>query len=180
MPNALFLPLPAPRPAELDVHGEVRVPLLVAQQARRAAGVDRGDVLVAVVVDVGDDERSGASRAEVRRENRRAVEEPASAVVAQEHEAVRARARADDEIEPAVVVVSTNAADAIGAPRSAPSAAAERVSRVKVPLPRLRQSAASPPPATTRVDRAVVVVVGRGDAPSRSSRSRPLARRRVG
>ena len=93
---------------ELDVQGEVAVPELVAQQTRRAGGIDEREILVAVVVDVGDRDRGGARGAQRRGENARSVEEFAGAVVAEEEErrlAAAARLRTDDEIEPAVVVV---------------------------------------------------------------------------
>ena len=51
-----------------------------------AGGVDESEVLVAVVVDVGDGDRGGAQRAQLRGEDARAVEEGAGAVVAEEKE----------------------------------------------------------------------------------------------
>src|SRR6185369_13904339 len=103
----VVLPAAGAERLQLDVEGEVAVPELVAQEMRRAGRVDDREIFVAIVVDLGDGDRSGAEGTKLGGENVRAIEEGPVAVVAEEEERrlPAAATGTDDEIEPAIVVV---------------------------------------------------------------------------
>ena len=86
---------------QLHPHGEMRVPTVVAQDVD-AVPVAEDDVLIAVAVDIRDEQRPDRVVLEGRREQLAAVGETPASIVVQQRGAVRPR---HDQIEPAVVVV---------------------------------------------------------------------------
>src|ERR1043166_8085222 len=94
---------------ELDVDGEVGVPAIVAQQMRVAAGVYQPQSEITVVVDIGNGNVARAARAQVRGNDRRAIDKLSQGVVAEKEERRRILCRpiggsADQKIDPAIVV----------------------------------------------------------------------------
>ncbi len=97
----IVLAAPETKRDQLHPHREMRVSTVVAQHTD-AAPVTEDDVLIAVTIDIGNEQRPNRVALHRRRQQLAAVCEPATAVVVKQRGAIRPR---DDQIEPAVVVV---------------------------------------------------------------------------
>src|SRR5689334_13986966 len=108
-PERIVLSAASPQCLELDVHGEIGVAAFVSQKARRSIAIDRPEIDVAIVVDVGRRDRQRTSCSRARRQQCGAIEIFAAAIVAEYEQrwrfSIGGGFRADYEVEPAVIVI---------------------------------------------------------------------------
>src|SRR4051812_23519407 len=106
----VVLAAPGAQRLQLDIHGEVAVPPVVADESCDTRGIRDEEILITIVVDVSDGDADPARRTNCRGQERRSIDEAAGAVVSKEiYVPASLRRRpggADNEqVEPSVVVV---------------------------------------------------------------------------
>ena len=107
--EVIVLAAPGAQSLELYARGQILVAAVVSQEANIAVRIRNKEILVAVIVDVGDGERCASHHVHRCGQQVRPILEPAVIVVKEKYawtcRSLRDRRARDDEIEPAVIVV---------------------------------------------------------------------------